>query len=901
MVMSDNHKSDSFLKNNKKIIVVLLSIILILVILTIGFLMISSEPEDIILSGYVFINNDVAPEGVNVSIDFNSTILYDSNGTDSKGRYFIDVTEFDGETGKLYIKYNGISYEANDHNGNQQIVKVNHNTLKTVNIYLNLNDNDIDDGPPENNDDSSDNDNTDDDYEQDEEDDTNDDTTDDTDETDDSTDDETDPDSDSSGDQDDESEPEIIISLETTKSIWDQAGQNWDQTVSIDFNEAIQYNISVVNDGNVNLSSITIKDELHKQLVIVGDCRVNNEIIQPEIDQQNHIYYWNITELNVNQKIQINYNCTAKQRGQFKNNVSVNATYNNTITYSNSTATVKIIGDISIEKNVWDRESEQWMNHTKVQVNDSIRYNLTIRYNGSFLLDNLDIIDYFTQGLVFNGNATANGITYSPVIDNANKQLKWNNMHLDDNDIIFIEYDMIITRNTTEINQANVSCSESTGVILIDSDNASVKAFEPKEIECDKTVRFEQEEWVESVDVEVGDTIQFNITITNNGDSIIYNLNIIDQLPTNMVYVQDSCVIKYKNLSFKRRPSVNETNNLLYWTNLNQLIQDYLKPDHRIFILFNATITGVGNTRNNASISSTECEGCEFLTDYDYAYANATMPIEELQIVINGPYTGFIDETIRISAQATGGITPYNYTWDMDNDGIFDDENRASFYYQWDEPGVYYIHARVEDSRNITKTTGTTVNITIEPLEADAGGPYNGYENLSIKFNGYAAGGRGNYTWQWDFGDGNTSSIKNPSHIYEKQGIYTLKLTVTDETNTSVNDTTTVTILPEDNQGPVILIEKPINAIYIRNRAILPFRNPIIFGEIEIEFSSTDNQSDIAYMQLYIDDTLVKTISDSYGNYTWNERLFKRTTLKIIAYDTLGNDNEIETNVLKLF
>ena len=35
--------------------------------------------------------------------------------------------------------------------------------------------------------------------------------------------------------------------------------------------------------------------------------------------------------------------------------------------------------------------------------------------------------------------------------------------------------------------------------------------------------------------------------------------------------------------------------------------------------------------------------------------------------------------------------------------------------------------------------------------------------------------------WLWDFGDGNTSTVKNPAHQYEQNGSYTVSLTVTNE------------------------------------------------------------------------------------------------------------------------
>jgi len=43
-------------------------------------------------------------------------------------------------------------------------------------------------------------------------------------------------------------------------------------------------------------------------------------------------------------------------------------------------------------------------------------------------------------------------------------------------------------------------------------------------------------------------------------------------------------------------------------------------------------------------------------------------------------------------------------------------------------------------------------------------------------------------TWTWDFGDGGTSVIKNPSHVYETPGTYTVKMTVG-----SMSGSTTVT------------------------------------------------------------------------------------------------------------
>ncbi len=48
-------------------------------------------------------------------------------------------------------------------------------------------------------------------------------------------------------------------------------------------------------------------------------------------------------------------------------------------------------------------------------------------------------------------------------------------------------------------------------------------------------------------------------------------------------------------------------------------------------------------------------------------------------------------------------------------------------------------------------------------------------------------------SWKWDFGDGNTASTALAKHSYEKDGIYSVKLTATDETGNKATASTDVT------------------------------------------------------------------------------------------------------------
>jgi hypothetical protein len=58
--------------------------------------------------------------------------------------------------------------------------------------------------------------------------------------------------------------------------------------------------------------------------------------------------------------------------------------------------------------------------------------------------------------------------------------------------------------------------------------------------------------------------------------------------------------------------------------------------------------------------------------------------------------------------------------------------------------------------------------------------PDTGNAPLLVNFDASPAGGGGSFTYSWDFGDGFTGNIKNPSHTYTNAGSYTATVTVKD-------------------------------------------------------------------------------------------------------------------------
>ncbi len=107
---------------------------------------------------------------------------------------------------------------------------------------------------------------------------------------------------------------------------------------------------------------------------------------------------------------------------------------------------------------------------------------------------------------------------------------------------------------------------------------------------------------------------------------------------------------------------------------------------------------------------------------------------------------------------------------------------------QWNRIGEYYYEAGTVYNLTITSTMGTasTCADAVKFVKvSQAGPPVAGFyaENMrgGAPFTTYffdQSSGEVNQ-WYWDFGDGNVSSQRSPSHTYTKAGLYTVSLTVT--------------------------------------------------------------------------------------------------------------------------
>ena len=98
----------------------------------------------------------------------------------------------------------------------------------------------------------------------------------------------------------------------------------------------------------------------------------------------------------------------------------------------------------------------------------------------------------------------------------------------------------------------------------------------------------------------------------------------------------------------------------------------------------------------------------------------------------------------------------------------------------------------------------------------------------------FSSNSSGAVSWNWDFGDGTTSTQEDPAHAYTNEGVYTVTLTITDANGCTYSTSQNIVILVEGigeaaNNVEVSLYPNPFSSeAYIEYTLPLP-------GSVSIE------------------------------------------------------------------
>ena len=143
------------------------------------------------------------------------------------------------------------------------------------------------------------------------------------------------------------------------------------------------------------------------------------------------------------------------------------------------------------------------------------------------------------------------------------------------------------------------------------------------------------------------------------------------------------------------------------------------------------------------------------------------------------PQAGSVPLTVYFTSSASGGVEPYNFNWQFGDGGSSTLQNPQHTY---TEPGIYAWDLTIKDSLNQSCQRSGQIYAGILECIANAN-PEEGYAPLTVQFTSSGEGGKPPYNYNWDFGDGENSTLQNPQHTYKNKGKYNWRLTVSDSSN----------------------------------------------------------------------------------------------------------------------
>lgn len=162
----------------------------------------------------------------------------------------------------------------------------------------------------------------------------------------------------------------------------------------------------------------------------------------------------------------------------------------------------------------------------------------------------------------------------------------------------------------------------------------------------------------------------------------------------------------------------------------------------------------------------TVTDQCGIITTADVIYTITSPP---LLITMTPNLEICPGDSVNLSVTATGGYGQYYYEW------METGETTASIWVKPSQTSIY--HVNVSDECQTFIVSGSTTVSVVRPNANFTVTSQTLFDDLPITFQNLTTNG---YSYQWYFGDGNSSTIVNPNNVYDEPGTYSITLIATD-------------------------------------------------------------------------------------------------------------------------
>lgn len=268
----------------------------------------------------------------------------------------------------------------------------------------------------------------------------------------------------------------------------------------------------------------------------------------------------------------------------------------------------------------------------------------------------------------------------------------------------------------------------------------------------------------------------------NGGAGSFYFLKVID--PSGYAYTTDNGGYTGGNvvaLSSSNENSIKFTSAV---SGTYQIYGAYIKnaadTPYNLMVLTNPKRLGQ-NTGSDMG-SAAKVAGTKFVSlmnknQVGVVWFNDSYPIPPVAKFTASPVVG--NAPLLVQFTDLSDYSPATWSWNFGDGGTSNIQNPPHTYAT---AGVYNVKLTVTNtggSDSVTYNNYITVHHAA-PSPAFTGTPVNGFVPLTVQFTD-GTGDSSVTGWLWSFGDGQTSTLQNPSHQYTSTGTYTVTLTETND------------------------------------------------------------------------------------------------------------------------
>ncbi len=253
------------------------------------------------------------------------------------------------------------------------------------------------------------------------------------------------------------------------------------------------------------------------------------------------------------------------------------------------------------------------------------------------------------------------------------------------------------------------------------------------------------------------------------------------------------------------------------------------------------------------------------------------VPVSPVAAFSSDVQTGAAPLTVQFTDASTG--TPTSWAWDFTNDGIVDSTVQSPSHI-YDTAGTYTVNLTVTNaggSDSEVKTGYITVTaVPVAPVAAFSSDVQTGTSPLRVTFTDESTGSP--TSWYWTFGDGTSSTNKNPVvHTYyttgKKTQTYTVSLTVTNAKGTNkITKTRFITVTPPPMP----------DAAFTTN--VTSGKSPLV-----VQFTDQSTGSPTSWRWSFGDGTTSKEQNPVHHYYTTGKKT-QTYTVSLTVANSRGND-----------